>query len=127
MFGGNKFYKFQQLTTSINNLNIMEIKITAKQMELTEAMKEYVETRIHRLDKFENNFTLVDVHLFSEKHEKKITANVKGTKKTLFSEAHDTSNLYKAIDACVDKLEKQIRRGKQDHDHTPLNVEKAPS
>ena len=93
----------------------MEIKISALQMELTDAINNYVTERFERLNKYNLPIEVINIHLKAHKTDHHITANVRGLKKDLFSEASDKNSLYRAIDACVDKLEKQIRRGKEEH------------
>ncbi|KAK3603998.1 hypothetical protein CHS0354_026794 [Potamilus streckersoni] len=75
---------------------IMDIRITAKQMELTTALRDYVNTRFSRINKFGDMFSAAEVHLDSEKREQKVTANLKGGKKHFFSEAVDPADMYKA-------------------------------
>lgn len=93
----------------------MEITISAKHMELTDALKAHVEERIMRVKKYSDQRMAADVHLGVEKHRKHIHATVKGNGTVYNSEAEDPQNMYKAIDACVDKLEKQLRRAKKNN------------
>ena len=93
----------------------MDIVISAKHMELTDALKNYVEERLHRLTKFTDQNLKADIHLVADKHRHHIHSVIKGGGIYMNSEAEDPANMYKAIDQCVDKLEKQFRRGKQGH------------
>jgi ribosome hibernation promoting factor len=93
----------------------MDVSISAKQMDLTDSLKNYVEERINRVNKYTDFNLSADVFLSVEKHRKHIHATIKGNGFYLNSEAEDPANMYKAIDLCVDKLEKQLRRGKYNH------------
>lgn len=90
----------------------MEIKISAKHMELTPALKSYVTDRMDRIKKYTEGILNADIHLGVEKHRNEVHAKIRGNGQLLNSEAMDPTSMYKAIDLCVDKLEKQLRRGK---------------
>jgi putative sigma-54 modulation protein len=93
----------------------MEVSISAKHMDLTDSLKAYVEERLSRVNKYTDFNLNADIFLGVEKHRKHIHATIKGNGFYLNSEAEDPSNMYKAIDLCVEKLEKQLRRGKYDY------------
>lgn len=101
----------------------MDVTISAKHMELTEALKNYIEERVGRLNKFTDQNLVADVHLVSDKHRNHIHITVKGNGNFLNAEAEDPANMYKAIDMTVDKLEKQFRRGKHDHHSAKMHKE----
>ena len=90
----------------------MEITISAKHMELTDALKNYTTERMGRVKKYIDHTLAADIHLGVEKYRHKIHATIKGRGYFINSEAEDPSSMYKAIDLCVDKLETQLRRGK---------------
>ena len=90
----------------------MELKISAKHMELTDALKTHITERMNRIKKYSDVQLSADIHLGVEKYRNHIHATVKGKGPALNSEAQDPDSMYKAIDLCVDKLEKQLRRSK---------------
>jgi len=90
----------------------MEITISAKHMELTDALKNYTTERMGRVKKYIDHTLAADIHLGVEKYRHKIHATIKGKGYLINSEAEDPSSMYKAIDLCVDKLETQLRRSK---------------
>ena len=92
----------------------MEIKISAQQMDLTPALRNYIQEKVSKITKFSERKLFAEVHLNVEKYRNHIHAKVNGDGNLLNSEAEDPDSMYKAIDLCVDKLEKQIRRGKKD-------------
>lgn len=93
----------------------MDVTISAKQMELTDALRNSIEERVARLTKFSDHNLIADVHLGVDKHRHHIHITIKGNGYYFNADAEDPSTMYKAIDMAVDKLEKQFRRGKQDH------------
>jgi putative sigma-54 modulation protein len=93
----------------------MDVTVSAKQMELTDALRDYIKERVSRLTKFSDNNLTADVHLGVNKHRHHIHITIKGKGYYFNAETEDPANMYKAIDVAVDKLEKQFRRGKQNH------------
>lgn len=91
----------------------MRYNIRGEKVEVTEAIRSYIEDKIGKLDKyFENadNIT-ASVVIKVRGKEQKIEITVPAMLYTLRSEeAH--SDLYAAIDLTVDKLERQIRKHK---------------
>ena len=91
----------------------MKYNIRGEKVEVTEAIRSYIEDKIGKLDKyFENadNIT-ASVVIKVRGKEQKIEITVPAMNYTLRSEeAH--SDLYAAIDLTVDKLERQIRKHK---------------
>jgi len=93
----------------------MDVIISAKKMDLTDALKGYVEERMERISKYSDRDFSAEVHLSVEKHRHHIHASLKMNNNQLDSDAEDPASMYKAIDLCVDKLEKQVRKQKNDH------------
>jgi len=90
----------------------MQLDITGHHVEVTEPMREYV---VSKLDKIERHFDLVsDVHciLTVEKlrHKAEATVNVNGAK--LYADATE-ADMYAAIDGLADKLERRVRKHKE--------------
>lgn len=91
----------------------MKYNIRGEKVEITSAIRSYIEDKIGKLDKyFENPQTInanVVVKIRGNKQKMEIT--VPTMHYTLRSEeSHD--DLYAAIDLTVDKLERQIRKNK---------------
>lgn len=97
----------------------MQLGITARHMELTEALKEYVRTKIDRLKKYSDEIIEANAILSVEKyrHSAEITLKVNGT---TFNSVDITENMYSSIDRVIDKLERQMKKFKEkrkDHKH----------
>ena len=89
----------------------MDIKITAKNIKLTAAIKEYINTRVSKVENFFDNIVSAQVLISVEK---KINQRAEiilytGAKSTINASAVD-NNLYKAIDAAATKAEAQAKK-----------------
>ncbi|OUM94980.1 MAG: ribosomal subunit interface protein [Thermobacillus sp. ZCTH02-B1] len=91
----------------------MRLNIRGKQLPVTEALKEYAEKKLARLDKyFENPQNLdaqVTLSVTKNVHVVEVTISLPGLLLRA-EERHD--DMYAAIDLVVDKLERQIRKHK---------------
>lgn len=100
----------------------MNLTITGHHIEVTPAIREFVTTKLDRVIRHFDHVTSVTVILSVEKLRQKaeVTLHVRG--KDIFSEAED-QDMYVAIDALVDKLDRQVVKHKQktqDHGHSTL-------
>jgi putative sigma-54 modulation protein len=90
----------------------MQLSITGRHVEVTEAMKNYVTEKFAKLDRYFDQVIDVHVILDVEKLAQKAEATVQVNGATLYAE--DTQeNLYAAIDALIDKLDRQILKHKE--------------
>jgi putative sigma-54 modulation protein len=89
----------------------MQLDITGHQLEVTEPIKNYIDTKFERIKRHFDQVMSVHVILSVEKirHKSEATMHIGG--KDFFAESTE-DHLYKSIDALVDKLDKQIRRHK---------------
>ncbi|MCB1559870.1 MAG: ribosome-associated translation inhibitor RaiA [Xanthomonadales bacterium] len=90
----------------------MRIEITGHQIEVTPALREYVNTKFERLERHFDN--LLDIHaiLTVEKLEHKAEATIQLSGRTLFAEVQ-AENMYAAIDLLADKLDRQVIKHKE--------------
>ena len=88
----------------------MKIKITGKELKITEAINSYVERKLERIDKYFEDAE-ADVTLKAEKNVQtaEITVVAKGERYRATTEDKD---LYASIDKDMDILEGQIRKAK---------------
>jgi len=86
-------------------------------MELTDALRTRIVERMGRIRKYTDSMVQAEIHLGVEKYRNHIHATIKGKGQVLNSEAQDPDSMYKAIDLCVSKLEKQMRRKKNSMYH----------
>lgn len=90
----------------------MQIAITARNLEITEALKRYAEEKVARLQKFVDQITSAHVILSIEKHRQTAEVTLRVRELTIRGE-ESSSNLYSAIDVVADKIERQILRYKE--------------
>ena len=90
----------------------MQIDLSGHHVDLTTPMRNYVNEKIGRLEKHFDRVTDIHVILSVEKQVQKAeaTINVKGNK--IFAHA-DEQDMYAAIDALADKLDRQIIKHKE--------------
>lgn len=90
----------------------MNINITGHHVEVTPALHDYVKGKVDRVIRHFDQVTSVHVVLSVEKLRQKaeITLHVKG--KDIYADADDT-DLYAAIDALTDKLDRQVLKHKE--------------
>lgn len=88
----------------------MEIKIVGKEITVTEAIKDYVEKKLERVEKYFENCT-ADVTLKANKNEQTAEIFLKANGYTYIAAAED-KDLYASIDRDMDILEGQIRKAK---------------
>ena len=97
----------------------MNLTITGRHIDVTPAIRDYVSSKLDRVVRHFDNVTSVSVILSVEKLKQKaeVTVHVRG--KDIFVESDD-NDLYAAIDAMADKLDRQVQKYKQkQNDHHP--------
>lgn len=102
----------------------MNLKISGHHVEVTQALREYVRTKLERVGRRFDQVVDVDVVLKVEKSSEKDRRQVAEAKlhlkgKDVVAE-HADADLYAAIDQLAEKLDRQVQRYKervQDHHH----------
>ena len=85
----------------------MQISITGHHIDLTDALRNYVESKFEKLERHIEHVTDIHVILESEKVNKKAEATVQISGAKLFAE-DSQEDMYAAIDGLVDKLDRQV-------------------
>lgn len=95
----------------------MHINIRGKNIQLTDSLRSYTESKVGKLQKFYEDLSAADVSLIVEKnrnveetHKVEITLHANGT---IIRGEESTISMYSSIDVAVDKLERQIKKFKQ--------------
>ena len=88
----------------------MEIKVLGKEIKVTEAIKDYVERKLDRVDKYFENSS-AEVTIRAEKNEQIAEVLVTANGEKYRAEAEE-KDLYASIDKVIDILEGQIRKTK---------------
>ncbi len=89
----------------------MQINLTGHHVDITDPLRDYVNTKMERVIRHFDN--LIDVHciLTVEKLRHKAEATLRVAGGTLHAEAEE-EDMYAAIDGMMDRLDRQVRRHK---------------
>lgn len=90
----------------------MNLKLTGNHVEITDAMRDYVTSKISKIKRHFDHVIDVSVILSVEKLKQKAEANVHIRGKDIFVET-DSEDMYASIDSLVDKLDRQILKHKE--------------
>ncbi|RYZ86757.1 MAG: ribosome-associated translation inhibitor RaiA [Moraxellaceae bacterium] len=90
----------------------MQINISGHHLEVTESLREYVSSKLERLNNHHDRITNIHVILSVDKLVQKAEATVHVSGKDLFADATN-DDLYAAIDALADKLDRQLIKHKE--------------
>ena len=98
----------------------MQIAVTFRHMETSDPLRDYVEEKLDRVKKYIEEPIDAQVVMSVEKkirHRAEITLVAKGV---TIKGSEETNDMYAAIDAVVDKIERQLKRYKEKlKDHKP--------
>lgn len=90
----------------------MQIDITGHHVDISDPIREYVNTKFNKLERHFDNVVDVHVVLTVEKLQRKAEATFKVSGATLFADAVN-EDMYAAIDALIDKLDRQVLKHKE--------------
>ena len=93
----------------------MQIDITGHHIELTDAIRDFVESKVSKLKNHTSSESMhIHITLDNDGPKKKAEAVVRGSEHLFASAKHD--DLYTAVEMLVSKLQKQQDRGKEHRD-----------
>jgi putative sigma-54 modulation protein len=90
----------------------MQIMVSGQQMEVTEPLRNYASEKIGRLQRHFDNMTTSNIVLHVEKNRHTAEATIHAKGATLHANA-EGSDMYAAIDALADKLDRQVLKHKE--------------
>ena len=101
----------------------MHIDLTGHHVEITDSLRNYVNEKMARLERHFDHVTSSHVILSVEKlrHRAEATIQLNGSK--VFADSTQ-ENMYAAIDALVDKLDRQVKKYKEKHAEERHRAEK---
>lgn len=113
----------------------MEIVITSRNLEVTDRLKEHIEKKVSKLDRFlptideaRVELTVQNTKSAGDRHVVQLTLR---TNSTILRAEERTSDMYGSIDAVLDKMARQIERYKGKHwrsqNRPQTEVESTPS
>ena len=92
----------------------MQLTISGHHLEITEAIREYVNSKFAKLERHYEQITSTSVILTVEKLSQNAEATVHVSGAELFANAQH-EDLYAAIDSLTDKLDRQLIKYKEKH------------
>ncbi len=104
----------------------MNLNISGHHLDLTAPLREYVTTKLKRIERHFDHLINADVILSVEKLRHKAEATVHASGADLHAEAVVELDMYAAIDALIDKLDQQTRKHKEKlrHHHVKTAVKR---
>lgn len=90
----------------------MQLDVSGHHVDVSQALKSYVKSKFMRLERHFDIATHAHVILIVEKLNQKAEATVRVSGGNLFADAVD-EDMYAAIDALADKLDRQLKRHKE--------------
>ena len=90
----------------------MNLQLTGHHVDITPAIRDYVTSKLERINRHFENVIDVNVIMTVEKLDQRIEANVHLSGKDIHVQCHD-ADMYAAIDGLADKLDRQIIKHKE--------------
>lgn len=90
----------------------MQLNVSGHHVDVTPPLKEYVENKFERLQRHFDHITNTEVTLIVEKLVQKAEATVHVAGADIFAAA-ESEDMYAAIDALADKLDRQLIKHKE--------------
>lgn len=96
----------------------MKIIFKGKHIEVTDAMRNYIEKRLSKIERHFDHILEVIVTLSVEKNRQIVEATLQASRALIRAE-EETDDMYTSIDKVVDKLERQIQKYKKKYFQKP--------
>ena len=90
----------------------MQLSITGHHLDVTEAIRSYISSKFKRIEHHDDHVTNVHVVISLDKHYQRAEATLHGLGGEIFADAR-SDDLYAAIDALADKVDRQILKQKE--------------
>jgi putative sigma-54 modulation protein len=90
----------------------MQLNISGHHVDITDALRAYVSEKLEKLERHYDQMTNVHVVLSVEKLQQKAEATIHVSGAEIFADA-DCDDMYAAIDALTDKLNRQLIKHKE--------------
>jgi putative sigma-54 modulation protein len=90
----------------------MQLNLSGHHIEITSALRNYVSSKMERLERHFDHVTNIHVILSVEKSRQKAEATIHVRGANLFANV-EHEDMYAAIDGLTDKLDRQIKKHKE--------------
>jgi putative sigma-54 modulation protein len=102
----------------------MDVTVAGHHVEVTDALREYVETKMARLERHSDQMTDIHCILTVEKLEHRAEAIIHLNGGKIHADSVE-ENMYAAVDTLIDKLDRQVKKHKEKlTDHHARKLEK---
>ena len=108
----------------------MNVIVKARHMDVTDAMRDYVEGKVAKLPRYYDSIQTIETILDVEADQAAVEMVVTANRKATFVAHHREPDMYAAIDQCLQKLSEQLRRHKdkvRDRHTRPLSQSAEPA
>lgn len=92
----------------------MQLTVSGHHIDITDALRNHVSDKFDKLQRHIDHITNIEVTLIVEKQTHKAEANLHVSGADLFASS-ESDDMYAAIDALADKLDRQIIKHKEKH------------
>lgn len=86
----------------------MIVTISSRHMEVTDALKAFANQKAAKLTRYYDRIQEIEIILDNLKDSASVEMIVNGEHKSMFIANHSDGDAYACIDACVQKLERQL-------------------
>ncbi len=90
----------------------VKVSVTFRHTQPTDALKRYVEEKVHKIGKYFYRSLDAHVVLSVDSKERQVAEVTLQTRRLTIHGREETTDLYSAIDLVMDKVEQQIRKYK---------------
>lgn len=90
----------------------MQVILTGHHIDITDSLRDYVNSKMEKLERHFDSVTDIHVVLSVEKLRHKAEATVHVTGNNIFADQTE-EDMYAAIDGLVDKLDRQVKKHKE--------------
>jgi len=108
----------------------VKIVVKARHMDATDAIRDYVESKVPKLVRYFDNIQTIEVILEVEADLPKVEIVVSASPRATFVASHRDADMYGCVDQCMDKIAQQLRKHKgrlRDHQHPAPDQQPAES
>jgi len=88
------------------------VTISSRHMDVSTALKEYAQRKSEKLHKYYDRIQEIEVVLDRNKDATKVEIIVNAEHRNMFVATHEGKDAYAGLDACIDKLERQLTEHK---------------
>ena len=102
----------------------MDVTVAGHHVDVTDSLREYVESKMARLERHSDQMTDIHCILTVEKLEHRAEATIHLNGGTIHADSVE-QNMYAAVDTLIDKLDRQVKKHKEKlTDHNAREVDK---